>query len=133
MRAVASERSCLHCGIGEAEVKAVRARDGYTLGCGIESNTEAGFDYEELSPMHRWAPWKDGELKRLGIKPESYEKYRTDTSGGLMYAACDDRLQGHRIAAKDIHWGDYLMHPAGECIECGYRDSALAGKEKNDE
>ena len=129
---MASERTCLHCGIGEAQVKVVRAREGYTLGCGIESNTEAGFDYEELSSQHRWAPWKDGDLKYMGIKPEAYEEYRTTMSGDLMYAACDDMLRGHRIASEDIYFDDYLMHPIGECIECGYKDSAFAGKEKNE-
>ena len=68
---------CLICGISRVEVDAVRKREGYTLGCGIESNTEAGFYYDELSPRHRWRPWKDSELTRMGIKPEVVEHYRT--------------------------------------------------------
>lgn len=69
-------RSCLICDVAETEVATVRQREGYTLGCGTETNTEAGFDYTELSPRHRWADWRDGELAGRGIEPSEFERFR---------------------------------------------------------
>lgn len=110
---------CLLCGISRAEVDDVRSRDGYTLGCGIESNTENGFDYEELSPRHRWAPWRDAELAGMGIRPEAFERYRTTSSHSIHYAACADRVQGHVYSTHD----DPYSPPAGTCWNCGARKS----------
>ena len=110
-----TERSCLICGITEAEVIATRNRDGYTLGCGIEHNTENGFDYDELSPRHRWAPWRDSELDRMGIKPDAYDRYRTIAEVGIRYAPCADTKRGHVYAAPDDEFG----YPAGRCYGCG--------------
>lgn len=109
--------NCLICGITRAEVQAVRSRDGYTLGCGIESNTENGFDYEELSPRHRWAPWRDAELDRMGIRAEAFERYRTTMEAGVRYAACADTKRGHVIATDDDvrEWG----YGVGQCLACG--------------
>ncbi len=111
-----SERSCLICGISKAEVVAVRNREGYTLGCGIESNTEAGFDYEELSPRHRWAPWKDSDLADMGLKPEAFDKCRASTLMDIQYARCEDRVAGHNLATADEP--DFGIK-AGMCWDCG--------------
>lgn len=110
-----SERACLICGVTEAEVVAVRNRDGYTLGCGIESNTENGFDYDELSPRHRWKPWRDAELGRMGIKPEAYDRYRMTMEAGIRYAACIDTRRGHVYVTE----ADRYSPPAGTCWGCG--------------
>ena len=42
---------CLICGISRSVVDAVRNREGYTLGCSIESNTEAGFYYRSAQAL----------------------------------------------------------------------------------
>jgi hypothetical protein len=98
-------------------VDAVRARDGYTLGCGVESNTENGHDYEELSPRHRWKPWRDGELDRMGIKREAFDRYRTSALPSIQYAACDDTKRGHVWVTQ----GDDYSPPVGTCWQCGAR------------
>jgi hypothetical protein len=110
-------RSCLFCGITEAEVIAVRKRDGYTLGCGIETNTENGFDYDELSPRHRWAPWRDNELDRMGLKPEAFDRYRTTIEGGIRYAPCDDTKRGHFYPTHSD--SDEFGMPLDRCWGCG--------------
>ena len=106
---------CLICGISKAEVVAVRNREGYTLGCGIESNTEAGFDYEELSPRHKWKPWSDRALAVSGIKGEAFEKYRNARADSLRYAACEDTVRGHNYAEGASEYG----LEDGECWDCG--------------
>lgn len=93
----------------------MRKRDRYTLGCGIESNTENGHDYEELSPRHRWAPWRDAELVRMGIKPEACERYRTADWPTIQYAACDDTQRGHVYVTES----DGYSPPVGTCWQCG--------------
>lgn len=108
--------NCLICGISRAEVDAVRHREGYTIGCGIESNTEAGFDYEELSPRHRWRPWKDSELTRMGIKPEVVDRYRTFTIFELQYAACEGTVHGHTPASSE--WAEFSGMKEGQCLKC---------------
>lgn len=108
-------RECLICGTTREEVDAVRRRHGYTLGCGIESNTEAGFDYEELSPRHRWSPWRDSDLDRAGIRPNAFSKYRTATHAEIQYAACEDTKQGHVQASDELGLG---LEP-GQCFLCG--------------
>ena len=108
---------CLICGITRAEVDAVRSRDGYTLGCGIESNTENGYDYEELSPRHRWAPWRDSELDRMGIRAEAFDRYRTTMEAGILLAACVDTKRGHIYVTEH----DKFSPPVGTCWGCGAR------------
>lgn len=115
---MAEQRDCKICGISEAEVIAVRNRDGYTLGCGIESNTEAGFDYEELSPRHRWALWRDRELDLMGIKAEAYGRYRESDWSSIQYAACDDTKAGHYFVKEP---NEFLSLPVGTCMACGKR------------
>lgn len=119
-----TNRSCLFCGVTEAEVNDVRRREHYTLGCGIEHNTENGFDYEELSPRHRWAPWSDRELDRMGLKPEAYDRYRTTIMAGIQYADCEDTKLGH------FYPEDYEQPhpglPSGECWNCGKKRVADA-------
>lgn len=110
-----SERSCLICGVTEAEVVAVRNRERYTLGCGIESNTENGFEYDELSPRHRWAPWRDSELDRMGIKPDAFDRYRLTMVAGIQYAACADTKRGHVYVTE----ADPYFPPVGTCWQCG--------------
>jgi len=112
------ERTCLYCGISEAEVIATRNREGYTLGCGIERSTESGLDYEELSERHRWADWKDAELDRMGIKPEAYEKHRRSTIFNIQWAACDDTKRGHAPATYD-DVTEMFANYTGQCIACG--------------
>lgn len=110
------KQRCLICGITRQQVKYVRNREGYTLGCGIESNTEAGFDYEELSPKHRWAPWRDKHLAQAGIKPEAFDRYRNADAAELQYAACGDTTRGHNFAKDDVSdWGIKV----GQCWDCG--------------
>lgn len=116
MRAVGSASTCLICGVAKAYVTRVRATEGYTVGCGVESNTESGFDYEELSPRHRWAPWTDRQLTAMGIKPEAFDRYRTHPSGDIAYAACEDTVTGHNRA--ETAFPDFGMK-AGECWGCG--------------
>jgi hypothetical protein len=107
----------LICGVTEAEVTATRSRDGYTLGCGLESNTENGFDYEELSPRHRWAPWRDSELNRMGLKPEAFDRYRSTMESGIRYAPCDDTKRGHVYPTRrDV--ADFGLD-ASRCWGCG--------------
>lgn len=115
-----SERDCLFCGISEDEVRAVRRRDGYTLGCGIESNTENGFDYDELSPRHRWADWKDADLARMELKPEVFDQYRRATASDIQWADCEHRVRGHIVAEKTITASDDYGYgiEKGQCIEC---------------
>ena len=110
-----SERTCLFCGISETEVKAVRNREGYTLGCGIESNTENGFDYDELSPQHRWKPWGDKNLAVMGIKPSAYDKYRTAIAQDIGFAACEDTIRGHNFAVADD--AEFYIKE-GQCWSC---------------
>lgn len=117
-----AERSCLFCGVTEAKVIAVRARDRYTLGCGIESNTENGFDYEELSPRHRWAPWNDTELDRMGLKPEVFDQYRTTMESGIRYAACDDTKRGHFYPDRDD--AERFGMRLDQCWGCGHVSTA---------
>lgn len=93
----------------------MRSREGYTLGCGIESNTENGFDYDELSPRHRWAPWRDAELLRMGIRPEAFVRYRTAAAHAIQYAACADTKSGHVYVTKD----DPYSPAVGTCWKCG--------------
>lgn len=112
-----SEKSCLICGVSRAEVDATRRSKGYTLGCGVESNTESGFDYEELSPRHRWAPWTDRHLAVWGIKPEAFDKYRESVEMGIRYASCEDTVRGHvRATSGD---SELFGFPVGTCIGCG--------------
>jgi hypothetical protein len=118
-----ADHSCLICGITEAEVVAVRRRDGYTLGCGIESNTEHGFDYEELSPRHRWAPWSDRELGRMGLKPEVFDRYRTTIEAGIRYAPCADTKRGHFYPTPSD--ADAFGMPIDRCWGCGALESAV--------
>ena len=122
MRHMAESRECKICGISEAEVVAVRNRDGYTLGCGIESNTESGSDFEELSPKHRWVPWRDLELDLMGIKPEAFARYRESILFGIQYAACDDTKRGHRYVEEPdaLH-----LIPVGTCLGCGHSRAPL--------
>lgn len=114
--------TCLICGVSEAEVKRVRSKDGYTLGCGIESNTEAGFDYEELSPRHRWRQWNAAELQSAGIKPEVWDKYRLSRADYLMWAACEDRVRGHVLSDGSEEDRYFFGTEAGQCITCGKKD-----------
>lgn len=116
--------TCLFCGITRQEVNATRMRDGYTLGCGIESNTEAGFDYEELSPRHRWAAWRDLELHRMGIKPEAFEKYRNSRAFSIQYAACEDTVIGHLPSEGTEEDRQVFGTSKGQCITCGKKDVA---------
>lgn len=109
-------RECLHCGESSAYVDSIRARDGYTVGCGIESHTEGGYDYEELSPKHRWVDWKDSELSRFGVKPEAFEKHRRTSSRSFQWISCEDTVRGHVIMDKDEP--DYGVR-AGGCMLCG--------------
>jgi len=118
---------CLICGVSRAEVDAVRRRDHYTLGCGIESNTESGFDYDELSPRHRWSPWSDKDLARAGIKSEAFEKYRTADSMTLQYAACDDRVRGHVIVSEES--AEFAGLRVGQCWDCGKQIEREASNE----
>ena len=111
--------NCLICGISRAEVNAVRNREGYTLGCGIESNTEAGFDYDELSPRHRWRPWKDSELTLMGIKPEVVDHYRTAQEIDILYAPCEDTVQGHKMITEDDAFLEDIGGTIGTCVFCG--------------
>lgn len=110
---------CLHCGISRAEVNAVRKREGYTLGCGVESNTEAGFDYEELSERHKWSPWSDKQLRKAGIKESAMSRYRTSCEIEIIYAPCDDTVHGHSWVFGE----DAKLHglPVGLCVNCGQR------------
>lgn len=118
-----SARECLHCGENEAVVIAVRRKDGYTLGCGVESNTEAGYDYEELSERHRWADWRDSDLARFGVKPEAFEKHRRtqDFAWGI---ACEDTVRGHTPAEKDD--AEFGMKK-GQCWACGKMPADTTG------
>lgn len=115
---------CLICGISRAEVDAVRRRDHYTLGCGVESNTEAGFDYEELSPRHRWSPWGDKYLTEMGIKPEAFDRYRASDEMSIRYAACDDTVRGHAVISEDS--AELTGLPVGQCWSCGKRNKEAA-------
>lgn len=108
---------CLICGISKAEVIGIRNRDGYTLGCGIESNTENGYDYEELSPRHRWAPWRDADLDRMGLKRHAFDRYRTTIESGIRYAACDDTKRGHVYPTQSD--SDSYGMPIDMCWGCG--------------
>ena len=112
-----SGKNCLICGVSRAIVDATRRSKGYTLGCGIESNTEGGFDYEELSPRHRWAPWTDRYLAAWGIKPEAFDNYRESGEMGIRYASCEDTVRGHSFAtpADASEWGVAI----GACMNCG--------------
>lgn len=111
---------CLICGVSRAEVDAVRRRDHYTLGCGIESNTEAGYDYEELSPRHRWRPWSDRQLAAMGIKREAFEKYRDADSMSIQWAACDDTVRGHQVVKNaDPEMLRFAGLKIGQCHLCG--------------
>lgn len=121
-----SKRSCLICGVTEAEVVAVRNRERYTLGCGIESNTENGFEYDELSPRHRWAPWRDSELDRMGIKPDAFDRYRLTMVAGIQYAACADTKPGHVYVTE----ADPYFPPVGMCWKCGSPARAVGGEEQ---
>jgi hypothetical protein len=125
-----SERSCLICGITEAEVIATRNRDGYTLGCGIESNTENGYDYDELSPRHRWAPWRDAELDRMGLKPEAFDRYRTVMESGIRYAACADTKRGHVYPNRAD--ADEFGITVDTCWGCGARAVAASTEPEAD-
>lgn len=120
-----SERECLFCGVSEDRVLSVRRRDGYTLGCGIESNTESGFDYEELSERHRWADWHDAELARLGLKPEVFDQYRRASEADIRWADCEHRVSGHIVAEETITASDEYGYgiDKGQCIECGKKDA----------
>ncbi|MBK0419980.1 hypothetical protein JD276_13160 [Leucobacter sp. CSA1] len=110
------KQRCLICGITRQQVQYVRNREGYTLGCGIESNTEDGYDYEELSPKHRWAPWRDKHLAEMGIKPEAFDRYRTEIAAGVAYAACEDTVRGHNYNRGD---SKEFGVANGECWVCG--------------
>ena len=110
---------CLICGISRVEVDAVRKREGYILGCGIEYNTEAGFDYEEPSPRRRWRPWKDSELTRMGIKPEVVDHYRTAQEIDILYAPCEDTVQGHKMITEDDAFLVNIGRTIGTCVSCG--------------
>lgn len=118
-----TDRSCLICGTTEAEVIGVRKRDGYTLGCGIETNTENGYDYDELSPRHRWAPWRDTELDRMGLKPEMFERYRSTIEGGIRYAPCEHTKRGHFYPTHSE--SEEFGIPARECWGCGKPESTV--------
>lgn len=129
-----AERECLFCGVSEAEVRAVRRRDGYTLGCGIESNTENGFDYDELSEHHRWADWKDAELTRMGIKPAAFDRYRRANDSDIRWADCEDRLRGHTPSLKTVARDDYGYGiEKGQCIECGKKNADATPGENREE
>lgn len=111
-----TDRTCLFCGISEAEVLHTQSKEGYTLGCGVESNTENGFDYEELSPRHRWKSWSDNEIQKLGVVPEKYDTYRRKTVFNIQYSPCLDQIRGHQYATGAPE--DYGLEE-GQCWSCG--------------
>lgn len=100
---------CLHCGEYRQAVRQEK------LICGIMS----GYEYPELDfefPSHRWADWKDRDLKVHGIKPEAYDKYRRSSLYDLEYAECDDKVTGHRPAQDDDPKYGFVK---GVCMDCG--------------
>lgn len=113
---MAKHNQCLYCGIEYAVVVKVRNRDGYTLGCGLEYNSEGGEYYEELSPQHRWSPWPDKFLASMGILPEKFEKYRLEPYLSMGYAPCEDKIHGHSTAEQD---DEEFNMKTGHCWRCG--------------
>lgn len=109
---------CLFCGVTKEEVLFTRRRDGYTLGCGIESHTENGYDWDELSPKHRWADWQDRELKKQGIAPEFYEEYRRVSIFDIEWADCEHTLTGHRYI-ETLEQAELFGLKPGTCMKCG--------------
>lgn len=105
-------RSCLQCEQSPAEVKR------YETICGIEG----GYEYRELEhewPRHHWRDWSDAELKRAGILPHAYDRYRRESLLTLGYAACTDTIRGHNVCkTDDPEWG--LVR--GQSFECGAKD-----------
>lgn len=95
-------------------MRAVRRAEGYTLGCGTVSTSENGTEFDEISTHHRWAPWSDGELARMALRPEAFDRYRVSTVDEVMYAVCDDTLRGHSFGA----FPDLGIDP-DECFFCG--------------
>lgn len=118
-------RSCLNCGIERSVVRTVRRAEGYTLGCGFESTSENGTEFDEISSHHRWAPWSDGELANMALRPEAFDRYRMCSVDEVMYAVCDDTLRGHSFGAG---FEDLGIDP-DECFFCGWNRK----EEKSDE
>lgn len=108
-------RSCLNCGIERSVVRAVRRAEGYTLGCGIVTTSENGTEFDEIASHHRWAPWSDGELAAMALRPEVFDRYRTSTWTDVMWAPCGDSLRGHSFGA----FPDLGIDP-DECFLCGW-------------
>lgn len=103
-------RECLQCGETKASIKA----QGIVL-CGIMS----GYEQPELAyefPTHRWADWRDTDLKGFDVKPEAYDKHRRTDALTFQWIACDDTMRGHVIAeADDTEFGMKV----GQCWRCG--------------
>ena len=107
---------CLQCGETRGAVKAER------LYCVTGSTGEGGFEADHEYAHHRFAPWKDDELARAGIRPEAYERHRYSSIFELQYAPCEDEISGHRPAtAEQLEWVDQV----GQCIKCGTVEDPL--------
>lgn len=105
------DRECLQCGETPASIK----RQGIVL-CGIVS----GYYEPELSeewPRHRWADWRDSELRRFGVKPEAFDRHRRTPALHFQWIACDDTVIGHRPAREDDM--EFMGVTKGQCVLCG--------------
>lgn len=76
MSARRSDR-CLNCDESRGAV-----RDNGIICCSVDYFGEVDQEFGN----HRWKPWTDSELSRMGIPPEAYEKYRTEPVATLPYA-----------------------------------------------
>ena len=115
-----AERECLNCGETPSSIK----RDRIVL-CGIVE----GYETPELAyefPHHRWADWQDGELSRMGVNPEAFDKHRRTPAMHFQWLACEDMVRGHipltaeQIAEDAKHkWPMWDGMKPGQCLACG--------------
>ena len=109
------EATCLHCGDTRGQAREVGRV------CGIESVGESVELIEEFA-NHRWADWRDDELARFGVKPETFERHRRTNVMHFQWIACDDTVRGHKVAKEDDL--DYGIR-VGQCFACGQTPNNL--------
>ena len=55
----------------------------------------------------------------VGIKPEVVDHYRTAQEIDILYAPCEDTVQGHKMITEDDAFLVNIGRTIGTCVSCG--------------